>query len=106
MSRRPKVPKDIWDWQQALLDSYLDHRWRGALEPLDRQLDRWKAGEGNYGDIDDALHRAHKESQKIYSFFGEKRDFLVRFIQMDREWFEQWLAAHPPPDGVKLVPPF
>jgi hypothetical protein len=55
--------------------------------------------QGNYRDIDGALHQA-MESQKIYSFFeksaffGEKRDFLVRFIQMAREWFEQWLAAH------------
>jgi hypothetical protein len=59
--------------------------------------------QGNYRDIDGALHQA-MESQKIYSFFeksaflGEKRNFLVRFIQMAREWFEQcWL-------GIRIVP--
>jgi len=40
----------------------------------------------------------------IYGFFAQKSDFLVNAIQLDRAWFNPWLADHPPPPDIELVP--
>ena len=35
---------------------------------------------------------------------GEKRDYLVKIIQWDAEWFDTWVKGHPPPPGITLTP--
>ena len=94
-----------WQWEQALIDAYYDYRCRQVLEPLYEKFQRWKAGELDHSDMDQAIHEVHKQNQQIYSLFGEKRTFLVEIIQLDRQWFEAWVADNPPPPGVTTAPP-
>jgi hypothetical protein len=91
-------------WEQALIDDYYDHRWRQILEPLYEKFQRWHAGGLSHDDLDTAIHETHKQTQKIYSFFTERRAMLVNMIQWDRKWFEPWVKDHEPPPGVKLAP--
>jgi len=105
MSRKKRSQTPEWQWEQALIDAYYDHRWRQVLEPLYEKFQRWKGGEFTHADMDRAIHEAHKEGQEVYRFFTEKRSWLVSLIQLDREWFEPWVTDHPPPPGVELVPP-
>ena len=55
--------------------------------------------------MDRAIHEAYKQTHELYNLFTGKRDFLVGLIQLDREWFEAWVADNPPPPGVELAPP-
>ncbi len=57
-----------------------------------------------HADLDQAVHEVHKENQTLYGLFTEKRDWLVGVIQLDSDWFDPWLADHPPPSGIELVP--
>jgi hypothetical protein len=91
-------------WEQALIDDYYDYRWREILEPLYEKFQRWEAGELDHADMDRAIHETHKQTQKVYSLFMERRSWLVGMIQWDREWFEAWVKDHEPPPGVELVP--
>jgi hypothetical protein len=93
------------EWQRQLIDDYYDYRWKQVLEPLYQEFQRWKAGERSPAEMDQAIHTAHKESQRLYGFFSEGRDSLANWIRMDQEWFEPWLAAHPAPPGIRLIPP-
>ncbi len=99
------MPGSKRQWQQQLIADYYDYRWKELLEPLYQDFQRWKAGERSHADMDQAIHAAHKETQHLYSFFSESRDSLASTIQMDRDWFEPWLAGHPAPPGVRLIPP-
>jgi hypothetical protein len=54
--------------------------------------------------MDQAIHQTHKQTQRLFSFFSENRSSLVHWIQLDRKWFEPWVADHAPPPGVELVP--
>ena len=83
MSRRKRRDTPEWPWEQAPLDDYYDHRWREVPGTLYEQFQRWAAGELTHDDMDQAIHQTHKENRKLYSLFGEKRDFLVRLIQLD-----------------------
>lgn len=103
MSHKKRRQTPQWQWEQALIDAYYDHRYRQVLEPLCEKLQRWKAGELQHHDMDKAIHETHKENQKLYTLFGEKRDFLVSVIQWDAEWFDEWVKANPPPPGVELM---
>ena len=99
---KPKSPER--EWQQQLIDAYYDYRWTQVLEPLYQDFQQWKAGERSHADMNQAIHAVHKESQHLYTFFSERRDSLTSYIQMDRQWFELWLAAHPAPSGIRLIP--
>ncbi len=102
MTRKKRdTPK--WQWEQALLDAYYDHRWREVLDPLYEKFQRWKAGELSHADRDEAIHRAHKQNQEVFRFFAEKRDWLVKVIQWDAAWFDEWVKANPLPSGVELM---
>jgi hypothetical protein len=103
MSRKKRKTPE-WQWERDLIDDYYDHRWRQVLDPLYDKFQRWKAGELDHYDMDQAIHETHKQNQELYRFFRESRSFLVRLIQWDREWFEGWVADHPPLPGVELVP--
>jgi hypothetical protein len=100
----PKQPSPAREWQQKMIDDYYDFKWKELLEPLFQDFQRWKAGERSHADMDAAIHAAHKESQKLYSLFGEKRETLASWIQLDQDWFLPWLAGHPAPDNVRLIP--
>ena len=103
MSRKKRKTLE-WQWEQALIDDYYDHRWRQVLDPLYDKFQSWKAGELTHHDMDQAIHETHKQNQELYKLFRESRSFLVGLIQWDREWFEGWVADHPPPPGVELAP--
>jgi hypothetical protein len=92
------------EWEQALIDAYYDHRWHQALDPLYEKLQRWKVAELTHADMDRAIHEAHKQDQDLYILFMQDRSLLVGLIQHDRAWFKSWVADHPPPPGVELVP--
>ncbi len=92
------------EWQQKLIDDYYDYRWKQILEPLYQDFQHWKAAERSQADMNQAIHAAHKESQQIYTFFARGHDTLVGWIQMDRDWFEPWLANNPAPPGARLIP--
>jgi len=104
MTRRKKRRTPEWQWEQALIDAYYDYRWRQVLDPLYEKFQRWKAGELTHADMDRAIHEAHKETRELFKLFTNKRSWLVRAIQFDREWFEEWVAENPPPPGIELLP--
>ena len=104
MSRKKRRETPEWKWEQALIDDYYDYRWRQVLNPLCEAFKRWEAGELEHGDMDQAIHETHKENQGLYSLFNESRSFLVGIAQWDEEWFDAWVADHPPPPGVELAP--
>ena len=105
MSRKHKSKSPEWEWEQSLIDAYYDARMHEALDPLYEKFQRWKAGELEHADIDQAIHKVHKQNQELYSFFTQRRELLVFLIQTDEEWFTGWLAGHPPPPGVGIREP-
>ncbi len=104
MSKKHRRGTPQWEWEQALIDAYYDRRWHEVLDPLYEQFQRWKAGELHHDDMDKAIHETLKPRRSIWNYFTEKRTDVVDWIQFDRDWFEPWLAAHPPPAGIELVP--
>ncbi len=107
MSRHEKQHQTPeWQWEQALIDAYYDHRWRQLLEPLCETFQRWKAGELTHADVDRAMEEAYKEKCWISNLFAQRRDRTVALIQWwDREWFEAWVEKYRPPSGVRPVSP-
>ena len=106
MSRRKKSRQTPeWRWEQALIDAYYDCLWRQVLEPLYEKFQRWKAGELDHDDMEGSIRETYRERREIRRLFTNKRGFLVRLIQWDREWFEPWLADNPPSPGIELAPP-
>ena len=103
MSRKRRNSPE-WQWEQALIDAYVDYRWHQLLDPLHAQLHRWEQGELTHDDLDQAIHKTHKETQRLYGLFTERRELLVRMIQWDEEWFASWLAEHPAPPTITLAP--
>ena len=97
--------KPTREWEQALINAYYDHSYHEVLDPLYDQFQRWKAGELTHDDINETIHKVHKENQRLYVFFSRSHKDLVQMIQWDQEWFATWVADHPPPPGVELVPP-
>ncbi len=91
-----------YQWEQALLDAYYDYRWREVLEPMYQNFQKWKDGELDHMDIDEAIHLTHKQTQEVYVFFTQKRDRLVRLIQHNEGWFQPWVRDNPPPAGYPL----
>jgi len=53
-------------------------------------------------DMDEAIHQTHKQTREVYVFFTQKRDWLVRVIQFDETWFQDWVKDNPPPAGYRL----
>ncbi len=98
--------KAIRQWEQDLIDSYYDYYYHQILDPLYEEFQRWKVGELTHEDMNQAIHKVHKENQKLYTFFTRSRKDLVWMIQCDRDWFVAWAANHPPPPGVELLPNF
>ena len=103
MSRKRRNSPE-WQWEQALIDAYVDYRWHQLLDPLHAQLHRWEQGELTHDDLDQAIHKTHKETQRLYGLFTERRELLVRMIQWDEGWFASWLAEHAAPQAITLAP--
>ncbi|MFL5659111.1 MAG: hypothetical protein ACJ8CB_33620 [Ktedonobacteraceae bacterium] len=72
MSRKHKSKSPEWQWEQSLIDAYYDARMHEALAPLYEKFQRWKAGELEHADIDQAIHKVHKQNQELYSFFTQR----------------------------------
>jgi hypothetical protein len=102
MAHKKRTQTPEYQWEQALLDAYYDYRWREVLEPLYQKFQQWKVGELDQIDMSEAIHQTHKQTQEVYRFFTEKRDWLVRVIQLNEAWFQQWVKDNPPPEGYSL----
>jgi hypothetical protein len=95
MNARKRSP--LYQWEQELIDDFQDYQWRLALDPLYEQFQRWKRGEISHLELDEAIHQTHKECPEVYSLFNNKRDFLVKVIQLNGNWFPNWVKDHPKP---------
>ena len=104
MTRQNKHETPKRQWEQALIEAYCDYRYHQVLDPLYDQFQRWKAGELSHADIDKAIHLTHKKNQELYRLLTERRDYLVKLIRFDEEWFGEWVKDHPPPAGIQPVP--
>jgi hypothetical protein len=93
----PKRSSPQKEWEQALIDAYYDYRWRQVLQPLHDDFQRWAAGQQSHDDLDHAIQETHKKTQELYTLFTERRQWLVRAIQFDEEWFQSWVKDHPAP---------
>jgi len=102
MTHKKRTQTPEYQWEQSLLDAYYDYRWRQVLDPLYEKFKLWKAGALGHMDMDQAVHQTHKKTQEVYVFFTQKRDWLVRVIQLDEEWFQAWVKDNPPPEGYTL----
>ena len=94
MSKQPLRQRQ---WEQALVDAYYDYRWRQVFQPLYDDFQRWAAGELTHADLDQAVHQTHKKTQELYRLFSEKREWLARAIQLDEDWYREWVKDHPAP---------
>ena len=106
MSRKQKRKSPEWQWEQALIDAFSDKCWHDVLDPLYEKFQRWKVGELGHWDMDEAIHEVHRQNQRLYGFFDQRREMIVFLIQyQDQEWFTGWVAEHPPPPGVEVYKP-
>jgi hypothetical protein len=102
MSHKKRSQTLEYQWEQALIDAYSDYRWRQVLNPLYEKFQQWKSGILGHMDMDEAIHQTHKENQEVYILFTQKRARLVRVIQLDEDWFKEWVKDNPPPAGYSL----
>jgi len=101
--KRSRTPQTLgYQWEQALLKANGDYRWREVLEPLYQKFQQWKADELDHMDLDQAIHQTHKQTQEVYVFFTQKRNLLVRVIQLDEAWFQPWVKDNPLPASYTL----
>ena len=87
----------LYQWEQELIDDFQDYQWRLVLDPLYEQFQRWKAGGISHLELGEVIHKTHKQCQEVYSLFNNKRDFLVKVIQFNEDWFPNWVKDHPKP---------
>lgn len=92
----------IRQWEEALVTDYYDYRCQQLLDPLYELFQQWKEGAVSHETVLDAIYQTHKENRERYSFFGQSRASLARFIQVD-PWFQPWLENHPAPEGVEIL---
>lgn len=102
MSHKKRTQTPEYQWEQALLDAYYDHRWRQVLDPLYQKFQQWKTDELDHMEMNEAIRQTHKQTQEVYSVFTLKRETLIRAIQLYEEWFQVWVKDNPPPSGYKL----
>jgi hypothetical protein len=99
MTSKKRSP--LYEWEQEMIDAYYDHQWHLVLDPLYEQFQRWKAGEASHEEMNKAIHKTHKTCQQVYSLFTNNRDFLVKVIQFNEDWFPGWVKAHPKPEAER-----
>jgi len=107
MNRAEKPrPTTAQRWEERMIADYYDYRWRDVIEPLCERLQRWKDGDLSHAEMEEVLEEVHRRVCEVRSLFGQRQDRLVMLIQwLDREWFQSWVTAHAPPEGVRLAPP-
>jgi hypothetical protein len=104
MTRKKRRETAEWQWEQALIDAYIDYRWRAVFDALHEQLHRWESGELTHDEMGTEVHKTHKETREIYtSLYYPKREELVLHSQLDAIWFERWVSDHPAPPGIDLT---
>jgi len=92
-----KKHSPLYQWEQEMLDAFHDYQWHLVLDPLYEKFQHWKAGELSHEELDEAIHKTHKDCQKVYSLFTNNHDFLVSAIQVNEDWFPKWVNDHPKP---------
>ncbi len=95
MNAKKRSPRD--QGEKEMIDAFYDYQWHLVLDPLYELFQRWKAGDLSHAEMGEAIHKTHKEGQEIYRLFTNKRDFLVRVIQLNADWFPEWAKDHPTP---------
>ena len=93
----PKKHSPLYQWEQEMIDAFEDYQWHLVLDPLYEQFQRWKAGRISHLELDEAIHKIHKDCQEVYGLFTNKHDFLARAIQANEGWFPEWVEDHPKP---------
>lgn len=68
-------------WEQMLIEDYRDYRWRALMEPLCEKMERWRAGELPYPEMDETLEEVHREVCELRSLFAQRQDRLALLIQ-------------------------
>jgi uncharacterized membrane-anchored protein YjiN (DUF445 family) len=76
--------------ERELIAKYYDRRMREILEPLYAEFQRWKKGEISHDELSDAIHRCHKENQKLYRLFTSSREFILKTIEFEKKWREMY----------------
>lgn len=94
--------RSLREYQQVLINAYYDMWMHKILDPLYEAFQQWKLGVLKHDELTELIHKVHGENQKVYSFFTQSRDSIVRYIKMDQSWFANWKANHPPPPGIEL----
>ncbi len=91
-------------WEQALIRDYREYRWRSLMEPLCEKMERWRAGELPYEEMDETIEGIYREVCEIRNLFAQREDRLVLLVQwLDREWFEGWIEHYTPPPGARVI---
>ena len=103
MSGKKKRRTPEWEWEQSLIDDYYDYRWWQLLEPLYQKFQIWKRGQLDHEEVSLAIHKTNKATRALHTFFEERRDLLVSLIQLDKDWFGEWLKSHPAPRGMRII---
>jgi hypothetical protein len=104
MTRKKRRETAEWQWEQALIDAYIDYRWRAVFDALHEQLHRWESGELTHDEMDTEVHKTHTETRETYtSLYYPKREELILHSQLDAVWFERWVRDHPAPPGIDLT---
>lgn len=107
MDRSEKSPQTFaqW-WEEKLVEDYRNYRWHQLMEPMCNKMERWKAGELTYAEMDQALEECHQQICELRNVLKQRTDRLVTLIQwLDREWFEEWVKNYSPPPSARRVPP-
>lgn len=107
MDHSEKSPQtSVQRWEEKLVDDYRNYRWRQLMEPMCDKMERWRAGELTYAEMDQALEECHGRACEVRNVLTQRTDRLVTLIQwLDREWFEEWVKNYSPPPGARLAPP-
>lgn len=71
--------------EREIIGKYYDKKMREILEPLYNEFQRWRRGEISHDELTEAIHKCHKENQKIYRLFTSSREFLLRLIEIEEK---------------------
>jgi len=96
MSPRKYTPFEIW--QRELVSAFHDYRWQQVLDPLYEQFQLWKAGEISHDELNEALNKSYRDRRDLYNLFYEKISLLARMIELNTDFYEEWVKEHPKPE--------
>lgn len=77
--------------EREIIGKYYDKKMREILEPLYDEFRRWKKGEISHHELTEAIHKCHKENQKLYRLFTSRREYLLRIIEIEEKGWNQIL---------------